>query len=183
MNRNLLIGLIGVVIPAGCYSLGGLHPLPASREVAIQADTQGDVDDNPTVLFDSVVNGVETPGLDIRRTVYFDFNSRRIRSEELPVIRLHAQYLVSHPEFWVILEGHTDQRGSQEYNLILGEARAKAVAKVLVENGVSHDRIHIGSFGEGKPVVVDNAGSSDEQNRRVEFIYRRQRVGSSLSVK
>ncbi len=111
-------------------------------------------------------------GLLGKRVIYFGFDSAQIRSEFVPIIEAHARYLVSHPEAKVVLEGHTDERGSPEYNIALGEARAKSVAKLMQLQGVADGRIHILSYGEEKPVATCHDESCWSQNRRVEIVYR-----------
>jgi len=106
-----------------------------------------------------------------RRTLYFDFDSAQVRSEDIPVIQAHAQYLLNHPQVRVTLEGHTDERGSREYNVALGEERAKAVAKLLEVNGVSQRQIQVISYGEEKPVALGHDEAAWQQNRRVEIVY------------
>ncbi|GAB6068720.1 hypothetical protein JCM13664_20410 [Methylothermus subterraneus] len=111
-------------------------------------------------------------GLLGKRVIYFDFDSAQIRSEFVPIIEAHARYLVAHPEAKVVLEGHTDERGSPEYNIALGEARAKSVAKLMELQGASSNRINLLSYGEEKPVATCHDESCWSQNRRVEIVYR-----------
>lgn len=111
-------------------------------------------------------------GLLAKRVIYFDFDSAQIRSEFVPIIEAHARYLASRPGVKVVLEGHTDERGSPEYNIALGEARAKSVAKAMELNGTSNNQINIVSYGEEKPVALGHDEASWSQNRRVEIVYR-----------
>lgn len=111
-------------------------------------------------------------GLLGKRVIYFDFDSAQIRSEFVPIIEAHARYLAAHPGTKVVLEGHTDERGSPEYNIALGEARAKSVAKALELNGASSGQINLVSYGEEKPVATCHDESCWSQNRRVEIVYR-----------
>ncbi len=111
-------------------------------------------------------------GLLGKRVIYFDFDSAQIRSEFVPIIEAHARYLAAHPGTKVVLEGHTDERGSPEYNIALGEARAKSVAKAMELNGTSAGQINLVSYGEEKPVATCHDESCWSQNRRVEIVYR-----------
>ena len=101
--------------------------------------------------------------------VYFDFDSAEIVKGSLAILRKHAEVLKQNPEFRVKLLGHTDERGSREYNLALGEDRAIAVKKVLNLYGIS--KIQTVSFGEEKPMYTGRNEKSWWKNRRVEIIY------------
>lgn len=110
------------------------------------------------------------PSLDQRR-VYFAFDSSTIDDENRRVVEAHAAYLSSNPQVKVVLEGHTDERGTREYNLALGERRAQSVERMVRVLGVSADRIKTVSYGEEKPVALDHNESAWRLNRRVEINY------------
>ena len=78
----------------------------------------------------------------------------------------HAAFLASHPQLTITLEGHTDEQGSREYNLALGEKRATAVRDYLVINGIDPDRIKVISYGKEKPAVIGSNGMAYSKNRR-----------------
>lgn len=101
--------------------------------------------------------------------VYFAFDSYTIASRELSKVREVAGHLNSNPAYGVILEGHTDERGSREYNLALGERRALAVRDLLLSLGVGSDRIQTLSLGEEQPAVSGFDETAWARNRRVEF--------------
>ncbi len=105
------------------------------------------------------------------KVIYFDLDSSDIKAESRDVIRAHAAYLAATPSAKVLLEGHGDERGTREYNLALGERRAKSVRMVLTAEGAPSDQVTIISYGEERPAsdVHDESGWS--LNRRVEFIY------------
>jgi len=106
------------------------------------------------------------------RVVRFAFNSSTLDEENTRIVEEHARYLLANPNAKIRIEGHADERGTREYNLALGERRAKAVAKVLRVLGVSADRIETRSYGEEKPVAMAHNESAWAQNRRGEFVYR-----------
>lgn len=106
-----------------------------------------------------------------RRVIYFEYDSYDVLPEEVSVVNAHANYLASNSGRAVTLEGHADERGSSEYNIALGEQRARAVAKLMTLQGVSEDQIQIVSFGEEKPSTGGHDESSWQQNRRVEINY------------
>ena len=106
-----------------------------------------------------------------KRTVYFMLDSSEIMPDFIPVITAHAQYLVANPGQRMTLEGNADERGSREYNIALGEQRAKSVANMMKLKGVSENQLVIVSYGEEKPVAFGNDEEAWEQNRRVELVY------------
>jgi peptidoglycan-associated lipoprotein len=106
-----------------------------------------------------------------KRRIYFAFDSSSIDEESRAVIEAHAAYLSANTSVKVTLEGHTDERGTREYNLALGDRRAKAVERMLRTLGVAADRIKTVSYGEEKPVALDHNESAWHLNRRVEIMY------------
>jgi len=104
-------------------------------------------------------------------TIYFDYDKAEIKQEFVPVVAAHAKYLNANTARKVRLEGHTDERGSREYNIGLGERRAQTVRRALMLQGVGEAQIVTVSYGEERPA----AGGSDEtaygKNRRVEIGY------------
>jgi peptidoglycan-associated lipoprotein len=103
--------------------------------------------------------------------VYFDFDSSEIRAEYVSVVAAHAGYLVKFPSARVRLEGHTDERGSREYNIGLGERRAQAVRSALMLQGVADAQITTVSYGEERPAVDGSDEAAHAQNRRVELVH------------
>lgn len=99
-------------------------------------------------------------------TVYFAFDSSQIRPESQAVLRQQATWLQANPGVRVVVEGHTDERGTREYNLALGERRAAAVRSFLIGLGVAPDRIRTVSFGEERPAVMGNDERAWALNRR-----------------
>ena len=106
-----------------------------------------------------------------RRVIYFDYDSSEIRPEFVPTLQAHAGYLASHTATRVTLEGHTDERGTREYNLALGDQRAQTVQRYMLAEGVRADQLATLSFGEEKPAAAGHGEASWSQNRRVELAY------------
>jgi peptidoglycan-associated lipoprotein len=106
-----------------------------------------------------------------KRVIYFMYDSSEVMPEYISVINAHANYLASNPGRSVVLEGHADERGSSEYNIALGEQRAKSVAKLMEVQGASGSQLQNVSFGEEKPAVPGHDESAWQQNRRVEIVY------------
>ncbi len=106
-----------------------------------------------------------------QRSIYFDYDSSEIRSEYRPIIEAHAQYLSENPDTMMTLEGNTDERGSREYNLALGEGRAESVKRQMVLLGASAGQIRTVSYGEERPVADGHNEDAWRLNRRVDIVY------------
>jgi len=106
-----------------------------------------------------------------KRVIYFRYDSYEVLPEYQTVLTAHAGYLASHGARTVTLEGHADERGSPEYNIALGEQRAKAVSKLMQLQGVNGGQLQVVSYGEEKPAVPGHDEASWQQNRRVEISY------------
>lgn len=106
-----------------------------------------------------------------QRVIYFDYDSSDIQSQFIDILRAHASYLSSSSGASVTLEGHTDERGTREYNLALGDHRADTVRRYLLAEGVPDGRVQTMSYGEERPADPGHTESSWALNRRVELIY------------
>ena len=105
------------------------------------------------------------------RSVYFDFNEYTVQTKYQKTLSAHASYLKANPKQKVIIQGNTDERGTAEYNLALGQRRSDAVRKSLNLMGVSDDQMEAVSFGKEKPKAEgDNEGAWAE-NRRADIVY------------
>ena len=105
------------------------------------------------------------------RTIYFEYDSSEISSDYRSTVEAHSLYLQQNPSTSVILEGHGDERGSREYNLALGERRAKAVKQQMLLLGANSYQIKLVSYGEERPASDGHDESSWQQNMRVEILY------------
>jgi peptidoglycan-associated lipoprotein len=109
-----------------------------------------------------------------RRTVkdvFFNYDNAEIRAEEDAIVQADAQFLAAHPSMQLLIEGHCDERGSEDYNMVLGQSRATRVRDALIKNGISADRIKLVSLGKEKPFCT--AAENDScwsQNRRAHFV-------------
>jgi peptidoglycan-associated lipoprotein len=170
-----------LIVLAGCTTRGGVETAPPVEDrtdtsasgaeaaeapqesaqasgVAPATGFQGDVLDDPASPLS-------------QRVVYFEHDSSEIKSEYQDLLRAHGEYLATHPNARLLVEGHTDERGSREYNLALGEQRADAVKRVLVLNGAAADQVERVSFGEEKPAQAGSDDAAMAQNRRAELAY------------
>ncbi len=110
---------------------------------------------------------VEVPEL---RTVYFDFDKASVRSDARDILKENARIIMSNRQLGTItLQGNADERGTEEYNLALGDRRAQSVKRYLVDLGVPSSRLVTVSFGEAKPAVMGHDESAWRWNRRAEF--------------
>ncbi|MDQ1314479.1 MAG: peptidoglycan-associated lipoprotein [Pseudomonadota bacterium] len=105
------------------------------------------------------------------RNVFFDFDSFAVKDEYRPMIEAHAGYLRDRSKARVILQGNTDERGSREYNLALGQKRAEAVRRMLAVLGVSDAQVEAVSFGEEKLRNEGDTEAAHAENRRVDIVY------------
>ena len=113
----------------------------------------------------------DSSGLLADRTIYFEFDSSSVQEKFMDTIRRHAAYLAEYSDVNVRLEGHTDERGSREYNVGLGARRADAVSRLLQAYGTSNRQIETISYGEEVPAVEGHNEEAWAKNRRVEIVY------------
>ncbi|MBR4653998.1 MAG: OmpA family protein [Kiritimatiellae bacterium] len=118
--------------------------------------------------FDQDPNYVRCTDVDFA-PVYFAFDASNLKDSELSKIEAVAQHLQSNPNRVVMVEGNCDERGSNEYNLTLGELRAGSVREYLLRLGIAENRVQTKSYGEEKPAVVGSGESVWSKNRRGEF--------------
>jgi len=109
-----------------------------------------------------------------KRSIYFEFDSYTVDPKYVSTISAHASYLKSSPKqkISMIIQGNTDDRGTAEYNLALGQKRSEAVKKALLAQGVSELQIEAVSFGKEKPVNSAQTEAAFKENRRADFVYQ-----------
>jgi peptidoglycan-associated lipoprotein len=115
--------------------------------------------------------GAEATGALARKVIYFDFDKSDIKPEFADIVTAHARNLVANPNLKLKLEGNTDERGTREYNIGLGERRAQAVRRALMLQGVPESQLTTVSFGAERPAVEGDDEAAWAQNRRVELVY------------
>ena len=108
------------------------------------------------------------------KPIYFDFDKYDIRPGDAKVLDANAQWLKSHGDQLVLIEGHCDERGTNEYNLALGERRAKAAVSYLVSRGVQASRVSLVSYGEERPTCREHTEGCWAKNRRAHFLVQSQ---------
>lgn len=107
-----------------------------------------------------------------QRSIYFDLDKYEVKDEYKDLVASHAKYLSTNKGFKVLLQGNTDERGSREYNLALGQKRAEAVKRSLSLLGVSEAQIESVSLGEEKPKDAGHDEAAWSQNRRADILYK-----------
>lgn len=186
---SALFSMVFLVALAGCSSTGemdrsqntDLDPL----ETTIGADGRGTGPEGENLDLGVEIMGVEIQegaygssslgeaGTDAGKiyepVVYFEFDQSALSEENTELVKHYAQLLVDAPEKTVTLVGHTDERGTPEYNLALGERRAKSVEQVMMLFGVQQNRIELVSFGEEQPQMLEHNEQAWSKNRRVEI--------------
>ena len=106
-----------------------------------------------------------------KRVVHFDYDSSDLSNEDYQTLQAHAQFLMANANSRLALTGHTDERGTREYNMALGERRAKAVQSYLVTNGVNAGQLEAVSYGKEMPINAGHNEAAWKENRRVELNY------------
>ena len=106
------------------------------------------------------------------KPIHFDFDKYDIRPGDAKILDANAQWLKSNADQLVLIEGHCDERGTNEYNLALGERRAKSTMNYLVSQGVQSSRITIISYGEERPLCTEHNEGCWAKNRRAHFLVK-----------
>jgi peptidoglycan-associated lipoprotein len=106
------------------------------------------------------------------RVIYFDFDSSSVDDDYVELVKHHGKYLALNADASIRLEGHTDERGTREYNVALADRRAQAVKRLLMFQGASSKQIMIISYGEEKPAVLGHDEEAWHLNRRAELVYQ-----------
>ncbi|MCP3711699.1 peptidoglycan-associated lipoprotein Pal [Paraburkholderia sp. CNPSo 3274] len=128
---------------------------------------------NPNAVAQVNVDELNNPNSPLaKRSVYFDFDSYAVKDDYQSLLQAHAQYLKTHPERHVLIQGNTDERGTSEYNLALGQKRAEAVRRALSLMGVPDSQMEAVSLGKEKPVATGHDEASWAQNRRADLVYQ-----------
>ena len=107
-----------------------------------------------------------------RRSIYFDLDKYEVKDEYRDLVAAHAKYLVANRGFKMLIQGNTDERGSREYNLSLGQKRSEAVKRSLVLLGATEDQVESVSLGEEKPKNPGHDEAAWSENRRADMLYK-----------
>jgi peptidoglycan-associated lipoprotein len=177
LKQRILILLAALALLAACGPKR-VAEKPADTSTAVPAATESSGAQSAGVATVDTSTGSTSQGalgpdgpLGSQRVIYFDFDSSEIRSEYIDVIAAHGRFLASNANMRVRLEGHTDERGSREYNIGLGEQRAQTVKRALALQGVQDAQIATVSYGEERPAAAGSDENAYSKNRRVEIVY------------
>ena len=175
MQRSIAVFLIAASLAlAGCASKKPKAEAPTAPSGASANVNAGGAGEGSAAAAgmnpDDEAQGPQA-GLLATRVVYFDFDSSEIKGAGTDIVAAHAKYLAAHSGTRVRLEGHTDERGSREYNIGLGERRAQAVRRALLLQGATDAQISTVSYGEERPAVSGHDEAAWSKNRRVEIVY------------
>ena len=152
---------------AGCSSTK-LDEKPKIEDKPMQTDTKSTQDTRAV----TPITTTELPApTDANRSVYFDFDSYVVKDEYTPVVQANSKYLASKKDRKVTIQGNTDERGTAEYNLALGQKRAEAVRKSLSAMGIADSQMEAVSFGKEKPKAQGHDEAAWAQNRRADIVY------------
>ena len=164
----------GISMLAACSSTPVAPPPPP----VAQAPSQPAPPVTPPAKPMSQVQPVLVPGyldpqnpVSTNRSVFFDYDVYTVKPEYAPTVELQGKYLSSNPKLSVRVEGNTDERGSSEYNLALGQKRADAVANALKVYGVKDNQVEAVSWGKEKPRATGQTEAAFAQNRRADVVY------------
>ena len=116
----------------------------------------------------------EFTAVEALKDVGFDFDKYEIRPPDAEILDANAAWMKANPDYLVLVEGHCDERGTNEYNLALGERRAKATLNYLLARGLAADRFTLVSYGKERPLCSDAAEACWGQNRRAHFLVKGQ---------
>lgn len=128
------------------------------------------VDIAPPTTVD-VTESISIPAY-LSQPIHFAFDKYNITQESRQILDAKIAFMKQNPAFVVTIEGHTDERGTYEYNMALGERRANAAKKYMVDNGINPSRIMTVSYGETRPVDPRSNEEAWAKNRRAEFIFK-----------
>lgn len=172
MNKNLALAaiLFAALAATGCKSRGAKElPPPPVSDASANSGISTSSDSSSAVGSGTPVGATGSARYDLSaKTVYFPYDSAEIDTAGQGVIANYSKYLSSTASAKVRLEGHTDERGSAEYNVALGERRAHTVARELKAAGVTDAQLSIVSYGKERPAAQGSTEEAYTKNRRVE---------------
>lgn len=170
MNTLKLLPILGLALMLGACSSSGKRSADAGAYEPVPEPVQPVVEE-PTPIDRAQLEREAIAALG-EGLVYFDFDNADIRAEDAATVNRFADFLIRNPNKRVRLEGHTDERGTREYNVGLGERRARAVAAAMMARGVSNRQISVISYGEERPAQLGQTEAAWAKNRRVEIVLQ-----------
>lgn len=179
MNRVVISMLAALWLLAACQSTSNVGPEQAQAPVEDRDGARSGRVEPPPVA--TVTPGqAGDAGLAIlkdpksilsKRSVFFDYDSFVVKEEFRALVEAHARFLLANPKMKILIQGNTDERGSREYNIALGQKRADAVKNMLMLLGVKDEQLESVSLGEEKPRNTDHDEAAWAENRRGDILY------------
>jgi peptidoglycan-associated lipoprotein len=173
----VLISLIMALVVGGCATHSATSDAATNGGYAAGSATSGSPSMDGTAASASAQARPRLADFVVHeqlRDVHFDFDSYTIRPADTKVLDASLEWLKAHPQALVVIEGHTDERGTGEYNVTLGERRAKASMTYLVSRGIQASRITVMSYGEERGMCREHTERCWSQNRRAHFLVKAQ---------
>src|SRR5450432_2827410 len=171
---SITLLLAAAVLLAGCPKKPSVQESASAKsQVPVSASTAGagGASTSGSSMGDGSSRSSADAAARAHGVIYFDFDKSEIKPEFADIVTAQAKNLASHTALKVKLEGHTDERGTREYNIGLGERRAQAVRRALMLQGVAESQLTTVSFGAERPAVEGDDEAAWAQNRRVELVY------------
>lgn len=165
----LVLVLMSAAMLAGCPKKPQTLPDGSATPVDSGATTSGTQGSDVSGALSSEQRAIE----ELKRAgnlIYFDYDRADIKPEYVAIVTAHARFLGGDPARKLRLEGHSDERGSREYNIGLGERRAQSVRRALLLQGVNETQLTTVSYGEERPAVQGSDETAYAKNRRVELV-------------
>lgn len=177
---NVALLLVSIALISGCAKDKGSTDGIIKDEVSVHSVSDGSLASEMSSILseDGYTGSINSVPLEERsevienHTVYFAYDSSEITTEMQSIIDKHMNFLQKHTNIKVILEGHTDERGANSYNVVLGEKRAQAIKDILLSAGIPDTQVEIISYGELKPLGMGGNEESWSKDRRAVFTYQ-----------
>lgn len=176
LGKAIALGIAGLLVGVliGYFSWGqrtqGLLNELAETKARLEKETQRSKEQERRI--EAMLKQAEAPPTQLMRDIHFDFDKYTIRPGDAKPLAENANWMKSNPNHLILIEGHTDERGPNEYNLALGERRAKSAMNHLVSLSVEAGRISITSYGEQRPICTEKNENCWAKNRRVHFAVK-----------
>jgi peptidoglycan-associated lipoprotein len=175
-KHRILVSVVAALLIAGCSST----PSGPEQEGA-PVETRGGTPAGGPGVATVTAGGVDSRGLPAvltdpksilsKRSIYFDYDSFEVKAEYKDLVTAHAKFLADNRQFKMLIQGNTDERGSREYNLALGQKRADAIKKMLALLGAREEQLESVSLGEEKPKNEGQNEAAWAENRRGDMLY------------
>ena len=179
--KKFLFSIVMLGVLAGCASTetkeqpaaGVEERQPSVTQTQPPVDTGAKVTPvKPPIIVGDPLDPRNPKSILAKRSVYYDYDSSVVKDEYKPLVTAHSQYLTKNRATKITIQGNTDERGSREYNLALGQRRADSVKQMMILLGAQESQIESVSFGEEKPRATGKDEAAFSENRRSDIVYQ-----------